>query len=56
MGSGPTAEKLKYLDGMSKSEEKMSYKQLTANQIENINSIAAMKKIVADCERRMRGD
>tara|TARA_R100000278_G_C5329510_1_gene114151 strand:- start:226 stop:378 length:153 start_codon:yes stop_codon:yes gene_type:complete len=32
----------------------MSYKQLTTSQIENINSILAMQKIVADCNRRMQ--
>lgn len=34
----------------------MSYKQLTTSQIENINSILAMRKIVADCNRRMQED
>ena len=34
----------------------MSYKQLTTSQINNINSIIAMKKIVADCNRRMQQD
>ena len=34
----------------------MSYKQLTTSQIDNINSILAMQKIVKDCNRRMQED
>ncbi len=34
----------------------MSYKQLTTRQLENINSTIAMKKIVADCNKRMQQD